>query len=102
MAKVNYLQPFSLKIDGISFEDLRHCQLRWKLAREARLPEGFYKVRLYLVLHGRNNACRGKRSCVGESLQQELQTEEMVTVGMGDVDGCEIFASLGEPLCQLL
>src|SRR4029077_12104981 len=29
-------------------------------------------------------------------------TEEMVTVGMGDVNGCEILTALGNPIQQLL
>jgi hypothetical protein len=101
VAELYYVQFFSLKIQRISFEDLRYCQLRRNLASEARLPEGTYKVRLDLVLHGRNGGSGGKRSWVWEPVQQKLETEKMVTVGMGDVNGCEIFAALGDPIQQL-
>jgi hypothetical protein len=35
---------------------------------------------------------------MGKPVQQELSVEEMVTVGMGDVNGCEILAALGDPI----
>jgi hypothetical protein len=83
-------------------KDLRQYRLRRNLDREARLSKRSYKVRLYLVLHGRNHGSGSKRSCVGEPVQQELQAEEMVTVRVGYVNGCEIFAALGDPIYQFL
>jgi len=74
MAKLYYVQFFSLKRQRISFKDLRHCQLRRNLTRETRLPKGPYEFRLHLVLHRRNNRSGGKRPCVGEPVEQELQT----------------------------
>jgi len=35
---------------------------------------------------------------LGKPVEQEFQTEEMVTVSMGDVNGCEIPAALGDPI----
>src|ERR1700730_3053732 len=98
VAQVHYIQLFTLKIEGISVEDLRHDQLGRNLTRKPRLPKGTYYVRLDLLLHGRNNGRGGKRFCVGKPVQQEVQAEEMVAMGMSDVNGCEILASLDEPI----
>jgi len=87
---------------GVAVENLWRYQLRWNLARKARLPEGLYEIRAYLVLHGGNRGSGGKRSCVGKPVEQEFQTEEMVTVSMGDVNGCEIPAALGDPIYEFL
>ena len=83
---------------GVAVENLWRYQLRWNLARKAWLPEGLYEIRAYLVLHGGNRRSGGKRSCVGKPVEQEFQTEEMVTVSMGDVNGCEILAALRDPI----
>ena len=56
------------------------------------------EIRAYLVLHVGNRGRGGKRSCVGKPVEQEFQTKEMVTVSMGDVNGCEILAALGDPI----
>src|ERR1700680_2802920 len=93
MAKVYDFQLFALKTEGVSFEDFWRYELRWKLAREARLPDGSHKVRLDLVLNGRHNGCGGICSRVGKPVQQELQTEEMVTVRMGNVNSGEILSA---------
>src|SRR5437879_13921163 len=87
---------------GVAVENLWRYQLRWNLARKARLPEGLYEIRAYLVLHGGNRRSGGKRSCVGKHVEQEFQTEEMFTVSMGDVNGCVIPAALGDPIYYLL
>src|SRR6266480_2982043 len=94
MAQLNHIQRFSVEIQGISIENLRRCQLRRKLSGKARFPEGLYKVGLDLVLNGRNHGYRRDRSGIGESIEQGLQTEVMVTMGMGDVNGHEILAAL--------
>lgn len=54
MAKGDDSQLFSFKVERLPFEDLRRRQLRRDLARKARLPEGFYKVGVYLFLHSGN------------------------------------------------
>ena len=86
----------------ILFEDLRQYELLRNLARKARFPEGLYKFVAYLVLHGRTSGSGGKRSCIGEPIQQELETQEMIAVGMGDAYGCEILAAVDKPFCQFL
>jgi len=53
-------------------------------------------------LHGGHGGSRGERSCVGEPVQQEFQAKEVVAVGMGDVNGCEMLADLGKPIDQFL
>jgi hypothetical protein len=45
VAKLYYLQFFSLKVESIAFEDLRRYQGRRNLSRKSRLPEGFDEVR---------------------------------------------------------
>jgi hypothetical protein len=84
------------------FEDLRRRQLRQDLARKARLPEGFYKVGLYLLLHSCNTRSGSKRPCVWKTVQEKFQTEEMVTMDMGDVNGDEVLAASRDPVYQLL
>ena len=86
MTKFYYLQLFSLKIEGVAFEDLWRYQMRRNLAWEPRLPEGFDEVRTYLLLHACHRGYCGKRSGTREPVQQELQTQEMVTVSMSNVD----------------
>src|SRR5882672_4203955 len=95
MAKFYYFQFFALQMYGVAVENLWRYQLRWNLARKARLPERLYEVRVDLVLHGGNRGSGGKRSCVGKPVEQEFQTEEMIAVSMGDVDGCKILTVLG-------
>src|SRR6266853_1165837 len=94
------MQGFDLipQMYGVAVENLWRYQLRWNLARKTRLPEGLYEIRAYLVLHGGNRGRGGKRSCVGKPVEQKFQTKEMVTVSMGDVNGCEILAALGDPI----
>ena len=53
-------------------------------------------------MHSGNTRSGSKRSCVWELVQQEFQTEEMVTVGMGDVNGDEVFSAFGDPVYQVL
>jgi len=67
-----------------------------------RLPGGLYKVRPYLVLHDRNSGSGGKCSCFRKPVEHKLQTEEMVAVGVSDVNGREILAAAGDPIRQLL
>jgi hypothetical protein len=43
-----------------------------------------------------------ERSCIREPVPHNLQTQKVVAVGMSDVDGCEILATLDEPVNQLL
>ena len=100
MAKFHYLQFFSLKVEGIAFEDLGRYQGRRNLSRKSRLPEGFDEVRTYLLLYGRDRGGCGKRSCVRKPIKQELQTKEMVAMGVGDVNGREILAAPGDPIYQ--
>jgi len=71
------------------------------LSGKARFPEGFYKVGFDLVLNGRNHGCGGDRFGFGESIEQELRTEVVVTMGMGDVNGDEILATLDDPIQQI-
>ena len=49
-------------------------------------------------MNGRNHGRRCDRSGIGESIEQDLQTEVMVTMSMGYVNGHEILASLDEPI----
>src|SRR5215831_20540401 len=102
MAKPHNFELFTLEVKGIAFEDFRKCQLRRNLAREVRLPIRFKKVRLNLLLHRRYGRSRGERSGIGESVEQELQTKEMIAVAMRDVNGCEMLAALGEPIGEFL
>ena len=100
MAELDDFQRFALNIAGIAFEDFRRYQLRRKLARKARFPEGLHKFRLDLVPNGRNVGCGGNCPCFGKLVQQVLQTEVVVAVGMGDVNRCKIFAGFGYPIHQ--
>ena len=79
----------------------RALSIATEVVREARFPEGFYKVGFDLVLNGRNHGCGGDRFGFGESIEQELRTEVVVTMGMGDVNGDEILATLDDPIQQL-
>src|SRR5215472_16005911 len=102
MAQLDDLQRFSLETQTVAIENLRRCRLRWKLSRKARFPKRFHELRLDLVLNGRNHGCGRDRSGIGESVEQELQTEEVVAVGMGDVNGDEILAAADDPIRQLV
>src|SRR2546426_11496344 len=90
MAQLDDFQRFSLEMEGISIENLRCDQLRRKLSGKARLPDGFYKVGCDLFLNGRNHGCGGDRPGIREPVEQRLQAEVVVTMGVGDVDGDEI------------
>ena len=100
MAKFYYPKLFSFKVEGTALEDLGRYQLRRNLAWEPRLPEGFYEVGIHLLSHGSNRGSGGKRSCIRKPVEQELQTEEMVAMGVGDVNGLEILAAPGDPIYQ--
>src|SRR5260221_13970766 len=100
MAQLDDFQRFSLEMEVISVENLRRCQLRRKLSGKARFPEGLYKVGPDLVLNGRNHGCRRDRSGIGESIEQDLQTEVVVTMSMGDVYAHEIPAAHDAPILQ--
>src|SRR5215831_13846797 len=102
MAQLDHFQRFSLEIEGNSIENLRRYQLRRELSRKARFPERAYKVGVDLVLNGRNHGCGGDRFRVRESIEQGLQTEAVVTMGVGDVNGHEILSTLDDPIYQFL
>jgi len=53
-------------------------------------------------LHSLHGGGSGKRSRVWERIQQEFQTEEMVAMGMSDVNGYEILSALDEPVDEFL
>lgn len=91
---------FSLEIEGVFIENLRRNQLRRKLARKARLPDGFHEIGFDLVLTSSNHRCGSDRFGIGESIEQHLQTEEVVTMAVGDVNGDEICATLDDPIHQ--
>src|SRR5262249_6321841 len=73
MAEFHHEQAFSFQVESVSLQNLRQGQLSWYLAGKSQLPEGSYEVWLYLVLHRCNNMSGGKRSCIWEPVQQELQ-----------------------------
>src|SRR6266850_7554291 len=102
MAEVNDSQRFPFEMEAISIENLRRHQLRRKLSGKARFPEGPDKLGFDLVLNGRNDRCGGDRFGMGESVEQELQTEVMVTMGVGDVNRDKTLAALDDPIQQLL
>ena len=82
-------------------ENLRRYQLRRKFSWKAQFPDGLDILRLDLVLNGRYHGCGGDRLGIRESIEQELQTEVVVTMGVGDVNGDKIFATLDELIHQL-
>ena len=102
VAKLDHFQRFSLEIEGLSFEDFGRNQLRWKLARKARFPDGLDKLRFDLFSNGRNDGRAGDCSCVRERVKQLLQTEIVVAMGVSDVNGRKIFPAINYPIQQLL
>src|SRR5215469_5488152 len=102
MAEVHYAKFPTFKRERISFKYFGQYKLRRNLTRKTHFPERPYKIRLDLVLHAGDGGSSGKRPHVGEPVQYEFQSKEMVAMRMSDVNTNEILATLGEPVEQIL
>src|SRR6267143_365452 len=101
VAQVDDVQRFSLEMEAISIENFRRYQLRRKLPGKARFPKRLHEVGCDLLLNSRYHGLRGERFRRGNSIEQELQPEDVIAMGVSDVNGDKILAARPDPIHQL-
>src|SRR5262245_51486114 len=99
MTKFHGHQLMSFEFQDIPVEFLRDDQPFWNLTRERRLPEweDFWRG---IQAHHFHSVGRCDRSRTGKSLEKGAESKPMVSMTMGDVDGCQVLTLARNPVCQ--
>ena len=89
--------PFD--IDYIPFELFGDHQLVWNLTRKSWLLGTFERLRRGILAHYFNRIGGRHYFGVGEPLEKSSDTEPMVSMAVGNVDGCQVLPLSCNPIC---
>src|SRR5262249_30834644 len=100
MAQFHSDQLMPFQIDDVSFELFSDDQSVRNLAWESCLPdllEGFWRG---ILAHHLHSVGRGDCFRIWEALEKSAGAKPMVSMTVCNVDGCQVLASCGNPICQ--
>src|SRR5271156_1221475 len=97
-AERNDKQLLSFEFDNVRRQRVRHHEAFRKLIGETRVPEPGHELRRSLLFHHANCTWHCDEPCLGETIEKDACSKEVIAMPMSGINGWERFSRGGDPI----